>query len=202
MKKIQLTVGVFCFAVFVSLNAQTPAEVKLVAPLDEDRGWCLDLRGSRSNAAPIGGVHGHTCYTYQGNGVALDQGFIIESIQDDNEFRMSGFPNLCMTIYEPKAGSFVSIETCDGRATQDFVMDAGGLVISQLQPDLCLTLDSVVLPGGGGNPLHIMRDVTFEECGSVATELQSWEFRSEWRGLVEASMPRTYEVSSAPATGP
>lgn len=184
-----------------SIAAQTAAEVKLVAPLEEDRGWCLDLRGAQQNAAPIGGVHGHTCYTYQGNGVALDQGFFVENVEENNEFRMSGFPDLCMTLYEPRAGSFISIETCDDRPTQDFELDDKGKIVSQMAPDLCLTIDDFALPGGGGRPLHIMRDVSFEECGSVAEELQTWEFRSEWAGLEDATLPRTYADGAAPAGG-
>lgn len=199
MKNIQLLTAAIFLLFAASLNAQTVAEVKLVAALEEDRGWCLDLRGSRQNAAPIGGVHGHTCYTYDGNGVALDQGFFVENVYEANEFRMSGFPDLCMTLYEPRAGSFISIETCDDRETQDFVMDDDGMIISQMQPELCLTADDFVLPGGGGRPLHIMRDVSFEECGSVESVYQTWELRSEWAGLEEATLPRPYAVGAAPA---
>ena len=198
MKNTDLVTAATFLFVTIALNAQTPAEVKLVAPLEEDRGWCLDLRGAQQNAAPIGGVHGHTCYTYGGNGVALDQGFFMENVREANEFRMSGFPDKCMTLYEPRAGSFVSIETCDDRPTQDFVMDASGKIVSQMQPDLCLTVDDFVLPGGGGRPLHIMRDVSFEECGSVSSDFQTWELRSEWKGLEQATLPRPYADGAAP----
>lgn len=202
MKSIQTLASALFVLCALNLNAQTPAEVKLVAALEEDRGWCLDLRGAQQNAAPIGGVHGHTCYTYQGNGVALDQGFFVENVQENNEFRMSGFPDLCMTLYEPRAGSFISIETCDDRASQDFVLDESGKIYSETHPELCMTLDDFVLPGGGGRPLHIMRDVSFEECGSVDSVLQTWELRSEWNGLEEATLPRPYEVGAPPPGAP
>jgi len=48
---IYLTLVVSFFSTLVA--AQTPAEVKLVEPFEEDRGWCLDLRGAQQNAAPI-----------------------------------------------------------------------------------------------------------------------------------------------------
>jgi len=174
----------------------------LVAALEEDRGWCLDLRGSRANAEPVGGVHGHTCYTYEGEGVALDQGFFVESIHDNNEFRMSGFPDLCMTIYEPRPGSFVSVETCDDRETQGFTLGEAGKITSDMSPELCLTAGSFVLPGGGGRPLHIMRDLSFEECGSVISELQTWELRTEWAGLEQTTLPRPFADGAPPAPRP
>jgi hypothetical protein len=202
MKNTQVFIAALYLLYATTVNAQTSAEVKLVAPLEEDRGWCLDLRGSRQNAAPIGGVHGHTCYTYEGNGVALDQGFFVENVYEANEFRMSGFPDLCMTLYEPNAGSFVSIETCDDRPTQDFVLSESGKIISEMRPELCLTVDDFVLPGGGGSPLHIMRDVSFEECDAVDSVYQTWELRSEWNGLEEATLPRPYEDGAGPAGPP
>jgi len=203
MKILQILAGPLLMLLAINLNAQTVAEVKLIAPLEEDRGWCLDLRGSRANAEPIGGVHGHTCYTYEGEGVALDQGFFVENIHENNEFRMSGFSDLCMTLYEANPGSFVSIETCDDRDTQGFTLQESGRIVADMSPDLCLTAGSFVLPGGGGRPLHIMRDLSFEECGGVASELQAWELRSEWNGLEEATLPRPFaDGAGPPGAGP
>jgi hypothetical protein len=122
----------------------------------------------------------------------------VENIHEKNEFRMSGFSDLCMTLYEAKPGSFVSIETCDGRDTQGFTLEESGKIVADMNPDLCLTAGSSVLPGGGGRPLHIMRDISFEECDGIASELQAWELRSEWNGLEEATLPRPF----APAAGP
>ena len=66
------------FAVFA--NAETPVEVKLIAAIEESRGWCLDLRGRLANAQPVGGLHGHTCDSYAGNGLAIDQAYSMEEI--------------------------------------------------------------------------------------------------------------------------
>ena len=61
------------------LHAQSLAEIKLVAPLDETRGWCVDLFAHLTGAIPIGGFQGHNCFSYMGNGVTEDQGFNDES---------------------------------------------------------------------------------------------------------------------------
>ena len=71
MKQLQILVGSLFILSALNASAQTPVEVKLVAAIEEDRGWCIDLRGGQNNGQPIGGLHGHTCYTYNGSVVAV-----------------------------------------------------------------------------------------------------------------------------------
>ncbi len=201
MKQLQIHVGILITLLAISVNAQTPVEIKLIAPIEEDRGWCLDLRGGQNVGQPIGGLHGHTCYTYNGNGPTPDQAFVMENIQEQNEFRMVEFNDKCMTLYEPKEGSFISMETCDGRKAQDFMMNEAGQIIPEMMPELCLTLHSVVVPGGGGNPVHLMRDVIFDACDSDINERQTWELRAEWTGPEETTAERPYAVNPAGSLG-
>ena len=205
MRKLQILASGLCVFFAINVNAQTPVEVKLIAPIEEARGWCLDLRGGQNNGAPIGGLHGHTCYTYNGNGPTADQAFVMENVQDQNEFRMVAFNDLCMTLYEPKDGSFISIETCDDRNAQNFTMNEAGQITPDMMPELCLTLYSVVVPGGGGNPLHIMRDVGFDACDNNISERQAWELRAEWNGLEETTAQSPYAFNprgAPPGMGP
>lgn len=202
MKLTRVFAAIACLAPAMAL-ADTSVEIKLIEPFEEDRGWCLDLRGGQPNAQPIGGLHGHTCYTYQRGVPSRDQGFVKELIETNNEFRMVEFNDLCMTLYEPSEGSFVSVETCDGRETQAIMMDDEGHIMPEMAPELCLTLGTIVLPGGGGNPLHIMRDLTFEGCDSTIDERQKWELRAEYNGPEETSAERTYKnnPNAAPPGG-
>lgn len=174
------------------LSAETAVEVKLQSYFEENRGWCLDLRGPPQRAQPLGGVHGHTCYLYQGS-VSRDQGYAKEDILEKSRFRLAGFPDQCMTIYEPNAGSFVSVETCDDRITQKINLNDVGQIVPAMEPSLCLTISSETMPGGGANPLHILRDVTFEKCDDSIASRQLWELREEWTGLAETTQPRTWE---------
>lgn len=188
--KVFIVIFATLFASF--LSAETPVEVKLKAYFEEDRGWCLDLRGPPQRAQPLGGVHGHTCYLYEGT-VSLDQGYSKEDILEKNIFRLVAFPDQCMTIYEPKAGAFASMETCDGRVTQDISLNETGHIVPAMAPNLCLTIHTETLPGGGGTPLHILRETTFETCDDSIAERQEWGLRAEWNGLAEATEPRTWE---------
>ena len=192
MKQLQILAGSLIMFLAITATAATPVEVKLIAPIEEDRGWCLDLRGGQNNGEPIGGLHGHTCYTYNGNGPTPDQAFVMENIEEQNEFRMVEFNDKCMTLYEPQAGSFISVEACDGRKTQNIVLNEAGQISPKMMPELCVTMGTVVVPGGGGRPLHIMRDVTFEACDSEINERQLWELRAEWTGPEETTAERPY----------
>jgi len=192
MKHLKALAGSLFMFLAITANAETPVEVKLIAPIEEDRGWCLDLRGRLNNAQPVGGLHGHTCDSYSGNGLAPDQAYAMESIQEKNQFRLVEFNDKCMTLYEPQAGSFISMETCDGRKTQDIVLTEAGKISPRMMPELCVTMGTVVVPGGGGKPLHIMRDVTFEACDSEINQRQLWELRAEWTGPEETTAERPY----------
>lgn len=201
MKKLHCLIGSLVALLATTANAQTPVEVKLVAALDEARGWCVDLRGGAGAGEPIGGLHGHTCYTYNGNGPTNDQAFILENIESDNEFRMVAFNDLCMTLWEPKDGSFISIETCDDRAQQNFTFNDAGQIRADVMPELCMTMHTETVPGGGGNPLHLMRDVMFANCDDAIADRQTWELRSTYEGPQEITMEPPYVSNPAGAMG-
>ncbi|MEE2983059.1 MAG: ricin-type beta-trefoil lectin domain protein [Pseudomonadota bacterium] len=203
MKYMKRSIGTLVIAFAASVSAQTSVEVKLIEAFEEDRGWCLDVRGAPHNAALIGGLRGETCHTYYSNVPTADQAFNMENIHDNNEFRMTGFSDKCITLYEPAAGSFVSLETCDGRAAQEMTFDDGGHIIAGVMPELCLTMSDVVVPGGGGRPLHLMRDVTFEACDTAIDDRQTWELRAQWTGPQEMTAERPFAANqnASPASG-
>ena len=109
---------------------------------------------------------------------------------------MSSFDDQCMTLYEPKAGSFASLETCDGRITQDISLTETGHIIPAMAPDLCLTLGTLTLPGGGANPLHILKSVDFQSCDdSIAAPIKqssmTRSFKTNFSSLSKLSMLAT-----------
>ena len=64
-------------------------EIYLLENLDDNRGYCIDIKGSKSNANPENGLQAHTCYSYQGE-ISVDQKFDQSRIQE-NEFYMPFF---------------------------------------------------------------------------------------------------------------
>ena len=73
----------------------TLAEIFLLNNLDENRGFCLDIKGYKTSADPSRGLQAHTCYSYQGS-IAVDQGFDINRISS-GQFYLPGF-EMCIEL--------------------------------------------------------------------------------------------------------
>ncbi len=177
---------------FFSANtsAESLAELKLIAPLEENRGWCVDLFAHLTNALPVGGFQGHNCFLYQGNGVTEDQGFDADTFED-GKIRLVYF-DVCMTLHEPNPGSFVAAEPCNGEDVQKFDVKDTGEIVPETASNLCLTMGTRIVTGGGGDPIHLIRQLSFEECTPEAADRQRWELRDTY---VEATptLPRPYQ---------
>jgi hypothetical protein len=188
-----LSIVAFAATAFVStLQAQTLTELKLQSPLEETRGWCVDLFAHLTGGLPIGGFQGHNCFSYMGNGVTEDQGFDLEQIQNEATIRIVYFDR-CMTLNEPNPGSFVAAEPCDGGHAQRFEMQADGRIVPDDAPELCLTVGTDSVPGGGGEPIHLIRRLSFETCSEEAAERQQWEFRTSFDGYDTPVYERAYD---------
>ena len=70
-------------------------EIHLLDNLDDDRGFCIDIKGHKSRAKIERGIQAHTCYSYQGQ-ISIDQGFKKHSITNSS-FYILGF-SVCMKV--------------------------------------------------------------------------------------------------------
>lgn len=178
---------------WIAVNAQETqelkelAELKLIATLDEPRGWCLDIVFHATNAKPLGGYQSHTCFTYDGDPTE-DTAFVVSGILEKSEFRNAYFDQ-CATLYEPTSGSFIASEPCDGSEAQKIELKENGQVVPVMAPDLCLTIGTRSVAGGGGSPLHIIRKASFDTCDDSIADRQRWTLRSEFDGLAEPTEP-------------
>lgn len=156
-------------------------EVTLAERLgDEPRGWCIDAAGHQKNAIMAGGLHAHTCYSYEGEGkyrVAEDQGFVKQDIAGKDRFRLGAF-GYCMSLSARRANSWIALTPCDDRPEQDFVLTDQGQIKSTMAPELCVTLGTRTVPGGGGTPVHQIRDLRMQRCGEGQAGLQIWRLRN------------------------
>ncbi len=158
-----------------SALAQTKVEVTLVDRLDEARGFCLDTLGFQHEARPEEGLQTHSCYSYQGQ-LAVDQAFDAEQI-DDGTFRLIEY-DLCMTLTGLQTGSKFALEPCDGDSMQQFEHRDNGRVVSVAAPGNCVTAgEGPSRHGGGGDPVHLIRDLTLEVCDGSRDARQQWRLR-------------------------
>jgi len=155
--------------------AETKVEVTLVDRLDEARGFCLDTLGFQTRARPEEGLQTHSCYSYQGQ-LAVDQAFDGDQIPNGT-FRLIEF-ELCMTLTGIASGSKLALEPCDGGELQQFEHRANGRIVAMAAPGNCITAgEGPSRHGGGGEPVHLIRDLTLEVCDGSRSDRQQWRTR-------------------------
>ncbi len=163
------------FALGSAALAETKVEVTLVDRLDEARGFCFDTLGFQARARPEEGLQTHSCYSYQGQ-LAVDQTFDADQIPD-GIFRLIEY-DLCMTLTGTSTGSKLALEPCDGSELQQFEHRANGRVVSVAAPGNCITAgEGPSRHGGGGDPVHLIRDLTLEVCDGSRDSRQQWRLR-------------------------
>lgn len=160
-----------------SALAGETVEVVLVDRLDDQRGFCFDIRGYKQRARPDRGLQAHSCYSYQGE-IGVDQGFDTDGI-NAGRFHMPGF-DVCMTAQGGDAGARLGLAKCDGSAQQGFSMTADGAIVSKSAPKLCATVaGGESRQGGGGRPVHLIRGLTLEPCDEARAKYQRWRLRTK-----------------------
>lgn len=191
MKKQVLMVVALLATCCMSVAHAQLAEINLMQPLDEPRGWCVDLFAHLTNAMPLGGFQGHTCFLDMGRGPTEDQGFEIAPIHASGQFRLAYF-NKCMTLQEPRPGSYVGAESCVDEPAQQFTLQPDGRIVPRAWPQLCLTLGDRTVPGGGrlaaagSRPpatnfdIPQIRRLSFERCSAAQAKLQRWQLRTSY----------------------
>ena len=149
-------------------------EIYLLDPLEDSRNFCIDILGSKENADTQRGLQAHTCYSYQGE-ISVDQGFDKQRISE-YEFFMPSF-EVCMTFNS--SDNDLALGICNGSELQKFTFLTNGNIVINSDPSLCVTVDqNDALEGGGGNPVHLIRELKIEECQESLSIYQSWGTRS------------------------
>ena len=150
-------------------------EIYLVDSLDEPRGFCLDIKGYKESADIKKGLQAHTCYSYQGS-IAIDQGFSFDRI-NIGEFYMPGF-DVCLEAENMNPSSSIKLESCLKSDLQKFILGINGNIFLENNKNLCLSISSEnSRVGGGGSPVHLIRDLTLKNCDSNQTKFQTWATR-------------------------
>ena len=165
---------------FLALSSQVTAEIVEIYSLDQmddQRGFCIDIRGHKSKAKVNSGLQAHTCYSYQGS-ITVDQGFDALEL-DANKFYLPAF-NVCMEAASNTASASLRLNKCQNEGLQHFEWDSNGRIYLISNIKLCLTVaQGKSKKGGGGSPVHLIRNLSLELCGDTLQAFQMWGARSE-----------------------
>ena len=151
------------------------AEVYLLNNLNDTRGFCIDMTGYKTNADVNKALQAHSCYSYQGS-VSVDQGFDVSKISN-GEFNLPFF-NVCMEVESAESSSGLILRGCDKNPKQQFVFEVDGKIKPVNDLSLCLTASGGYREGGGGSPIHLIRDLSLSACDTSFSSRQSWGIRS------------------------
>ena len=178
----QLAMGVATAVAFVLSIMMAPAasaagtsEIALVTTLDEPRGYCIDMTGSKQSAQTSSPLQTHTCYDYEGS-IAVDQGVTTAGVAKGS-LRFPSF-SVCVVGTGVSAGSSVTLTPCGASGLTAIKMTKAGQIKPVGSASLCLTAGTNTVEGGGGNPVHLKRALTWETCASRAATRQQWKLKS------------------------
>jgi hypothetical protein len=74
--------------------------------------------------------------------------------------------------------STLKLNSCDNNINnQRFVLQSDGKIQPKSNLNLCLTISESFIEGGGGNPVHLIRILTLENCNDELSSLQQWGIR-------------------------
>ena len=150
-------------------------EIHLIDLLDEDRGYCLDIKGFKSKAKIERGLQAHTCYSYQGN-IAVDQAFD-SFVFGKNRLYLPAF-DVCVRAESMRLAGSLKLQECKEEKLQKFWWDDAGRIYLIENPSLCITAaPGEARQGGGGSPRHLMRNISIEKCSDLLKPFQQWGFR-------------------------
>ena len=156
-------------------QADDNVEVYLLNQLDDSRGFCIDVRGHKFKAQIDKGLQAHTCYSYQGE-ISPDQGFSSQKLIK-NQFILPSF-NVCMESSSLTPSASLRLRKCDRNKLQNFEWSSENKIHLVSNRKLCLTVDQEQSKkGGGGSPVHLMRNLSLELCTEPLNSYQTWGVR-------------------------
>ena len=166
---------IISFILLPTTGLGNTAEIHSLNQLDEPRGYCIDIKGHKSKAKVDRGLQAHTCYSYQGN-IAVDQGFDYVKLSR-NEFYLPAF-NVCMEAASFTSSSKLGLGDCKNENLQKFEWDEKDRIRLTDSHDLCITIaHGQSRNGGGGSPVHKIKNLSLEICSDQLEPYQIWGIR-------------------------
>ena len=186
-KKFLIFLGItvlFCIvgSVVWSKSQINLVEIKLLNNLDDKRGFCIDIKGHKSSAKIDKGLQTHTCYSYQGK-ISVDQGLDADRLRQKELF----FPYFDVCVNTTSYDNPINLNLIECKNTQQFIFNKDNTISLKDNKNLCLTVaKEKSRKGGGGSPLHLMRNLSMQICDKKYSIYQTWGIRHFKKGKVFA----------------
>ena len=142
--------------------------LRVIAPLDEARGYCLDIPGHRSSVRLESPLHVHTCK----HGIWNQDGRFDVAAPRNGVIRMPHY-ELCLQAENTSIGARLLLAECTDAELQTWTLQDTSEIALEAFPQMCITVEE--RPGrDAGGPQYLMKGVGLDTCAQQASDRQRW----------------------------
>ncbi len=142
--------------------------LRVIAPLDETRGYCLDIPGHLSSVQIESPLQVHTCK----HGIWNQDGRFEAAALGNGVLRMPHY-ELCLQAENTSIGARLLLAECTEADLQAWALRDSGQIALEAFPQRCITVEEG--PGrDAGGPRYRMNGVGLDTCAQQASDRQRW----------------------------
>lgn len=167
----KLVLLTFVFFIAPSAAQADGGYLRTAAPLDDNRGYCLDVAGFGENTRPDEPLRVHTCKYTGDNSDQLFKWVDSES----GQVAMPAYDR-CLASESLEPGAQILVKPCENSDTQAWTFVPNGNLVLRAKPDLCLTIGDESFDAGAAvltQPGYAYRTSTMQLCRERGDELQN-----------------------------
>ena len=142
--------------------------LRVIAPLDEARGYCLDIPGHMTGVRVEGPLQAHTCK----HGIWNNDGRFDLAAPGSGTLRMPHY-DLCLGVESAAIGARLLLAECSGADLQAWTVQDSGEIVLKTSPQMCITIEDGRGRDAGG-PQYLMKGVGLDTCAPLASDRQRW----------------------------
>ena len=142
--------------------------LRVTAPLDEARGYCLDIPGHLTSVRVESPLQAHTCK----HGIWNQDGRFDLAALGTGVLRMPHY-ELCLQAENTSIGAHLLLAECTQAELQIWSLQDSGKIALEGFPQMCITIEEGLGRDAGG-PLYLMKSVALDICTQQASDRQQW----------------------------
>ncbi len=142
--------------------------LRVIAPLDEARGYCLDIPGHMAGVRLESPLQVHTCK----HGIWNQDGRFDAAALGAGVLRMPHY-ELCLQAEKISIGARLLLTECTQAELQTWTLQDTGEIALEAFPQMCISVEEGLGRDAGG-PQYLTKGVGLDTCSEQASDRQRW----------------------------
>ena len=142
--------------------------LRVIAPLDEARGYCLDIPGHMTGVRIESPLQVHTCK----HGIWNQDGRFDVPVLGSGVLRMPHYA-LCLQAENISIGARLLLAECTQAELQTWTLQESGEIALEASPQMCISVEKGLGRDAGG-PQYLIKGVGLDTCAQHASDRQRW----------------------------